>query len=183
MSGAQAMRKLTAIICALLAMAGSVSTPALAAKHKTQLYATTMELHFTSPGGKTRTITEQIYIDAGHDCSGVGDPLILNKHPELKGWTLTSTSCKGGSNASGPKGNRPSGAAAVVLLFMQDGQVKKTAVDHSGTHAFDMSSCAFELGKYQAALVAEAQHQFPGSKFVGAHCIVRPKYLNSFNSN
>jgi hypothetical protein len=61
--------------------------------------------------------------------------------------------------------------------------VKKIAVDHSGTHAFDMSSCAFDLGKYQAALVAEAQHQFPGGKFVGAHCIVRPKYLNSFNAN
>ena len=182
MQGATAMKKITAAMFALLAIAGSVPAPALAAKRTTQLYATTMELHFTSPGGKTRTITEQIYIDAGHDCTGLGDPLILDKHPELKGWTLTSTTCKGGG-AAGAAGNRPGGAAAVVLLFMVDGQVKKTATDHSGAHAFDMSSCALDLSKYQATLVAAAQHQFPGGKFVGAHCIARPKYLNSFNSN
>jgi hypothetical protein len=177
------MRKLAAAMFVLLAMAGTVSMPALAAKHTTQLYATTMELHFTSPSGKTRTITEQIYIDAGHDCTGLGDPLILDKHPELKGWTLTNTTCKGSAGTSGTKSNRPGGAAAVVLLFIVDGQVKKTATDHSGTHAFDMSSCALDLSKYQEALVAEAQHQFSGGKFVGAHCIARPKYLNSFNSN
>lgn len=175
------MRRFVLLGLALLLAAGGFVGQAVAAKRTTQLYATTMELHFSGPGEKTRTITEKIYIDAGHDCTGLDDPLILNKHPELKGWTLTGTTCKG--SGGGAKTSRPAGPAAVVLLFVVDGQVKKTATDHSGSHAFDMGSCAFDLTKYQPALVAAAQHQFPRGKFVGAHCIARPKYLNSFNSN
>jgi hypothetical protein len=174
------MAKLAVVLLlAFAALTAGLSASAFAAKRSVKLYATTVQLHFTSPSGKSRTITEKVYIDAGHSCDGYSDPLIYNSHPELKGMTLSSVTCKDSAGAA-----RPGGPAIVVLLFIVDGQVKKTALDHEGSKTFDMKSCALDLPRMQDALVAEVKGQFPHGRFVGAHCMARPKYLSTFlNSN
>ena len=165
------------LLTGLVAMLAGAAAPVLArSPRSTPLYANTVEMRFAGPDGKTRTITEQVYIDAGHDCSSLDGTMEQYKHPELASMKLVSVTCHDSAGAS-----RPGGPAIVLLKFVTvNGKLQTAAVDHQGSTPFDMKTCPFVLHQSQSALVAQAQPRFPGGRFVGASCMARPKYINSF---
>ena len=164
------------VVAFLAAMILAAGPPAVeAAGGTTPLYPTTVEMHFTGPGGKTRTINETVYIGAGGNCAAAGDPLIYKKHPELAGMTLASITCHDSAGAG-----RPGGPAIVRVFLLVDGHAKVAVVDHLGTTTFDMKTCPFVLQKDQPALIAEAQKQFPTGKFFSANCMARPLYMSTY---
>ena len=174
------MRTIVAAFAICLSLASVLlAIPAEAATHQTQLYATTVTMTFAAPNGKTRTVTQQMYVDAGHGCPDAGFAnAYASTRPDLKGMTLSSLTCKDSAGAS-----RPGGPAVILMTFVVGRRVKTAVVDHLGSKTYDMQTCPFELQKDQAALVAQTQGGFPGGKFVAASCRARPKYMTSFTNS
>lgn len=154
------MKRIAAILLGGLALGQLAISPVEAGKAKPSFHEATVTLHFVGQGGKSRVITEAMYI---YDCSL---PWLVDaerqQHRELAGMTFTGMTC-------GPPPERK-GLAVIMLRFSVGDEIRPVAVDHDGATPITTKTCLSVLQRSKSALVARYQGHFPGSTFVDASC-------------